>query len=345
MSESPPDNVERDSRLTAIYRAAGEDAPPAALDAAILAAARREAGARPRPAGYAFGPSWRVPVSIAAVLVLSVSLVTLMREEAPELTQPPRAGPPAADLERKPAATTEPGAATASPGFVPDEPRSKRIGLKPPSPASSPGLGMRQPAGSAERGASASREIMADRLEADSSAPAALAKRRDARSNVLQESSEKPAPASPPRQAAPISPPAESIAPPSAPAPVASGVMENKTQIRSQAANVDSAKRESRFRAVPEPAPFAEKQAGDAPPAPTAADARSAAPAKSASPALGAMAKPERLAELPLEQWLERIVELRKLGKLDEAKASLAEFRKRFPDYRLPDALRDWANP
>ena len=344
MSESPPDNMERDSRLTAMYRAAGEDAPPAALDAAILAAARREAGARPRPAGYAFGSSWRVPVSIAAVLVLSVSLVTLMREEAPELTQPPRAGPPAADLERKPAASTESGAAIAPPGFVPDEQRSKSIGLKPPSPASSPGLGMRQP-GSAERGASAAKEIMADRLEADSSAPAALAKRRDARSNVLEQSSEKPAPAAPPRQAAAISPPAESIAPPSAPAPMTSGVVDNQTQIRSQAANVDSAKRESRFRALPEPPPFAEKQAGDAQPAPTAADARSAAPAKNASSAVGAMAKPERLAELPPDKWLERIVELRRLGKLDEAKASLAEFRKRFPDYRLPDALRDWGNP
>jgi hypothetical protein len=35
------------------------------------------------------------------------------------------------------------------------------------------------------------------------------------------------------------------------------------------------------------------------------------------------------------ERWLERIVELRKAGRHDEADRALAEFRERYPDYRV----------
>ena len=45
------------------------------------------------------------------------------------------------------------------------------------------------------------------------------------------------------------------------------------------------------------------------------------------------MSKLERAADLAPEKWLLRIEELRKLGRIDEAKASLAEFRKRYPDF------------
>lgn len=73
-------SAERDPRLERLYREAAREAPPAHLDAAILAAARREVGARPR----AFASRlrrWHVPVSIAAVVMVSVSLVILVRED------------------------------------------------------------------------------------------------------------------------------------------------------------------------------------------------------------------------------------------------------------------------
>jgi hypothetical protein len=44
------------------------------------------------------------------------------------------------------------------------------------------------------------------------------------------------------------------------------------------------------------------------------------------------------LAESP-ERWLERIAELRQQGRDKEADESLAEFRKRFPDYRIPQSM------
>ena len=40
------------------------------------------------------------------------------------------------------------------------------------------------------------------------------------------------------------------------------------------------------------------------------------------------------------DAWLKRIGELLKQGKHDEAKASLAEFRRRYPDVSLPADLR-----
>jgi hypothetical protein len=56
------------------------------------------------------------------------------------------------------------------------------------------------------------------------------------------------------------------------------------------------------------------------------------APAAAARP----MAK---LAVEPPEQWLERIAELRKQGKHEEADKALAEFRRAYPDYRISEAM------
>ena len=86
----------RDPRLERLYRDAAREAPPAHLDAVILAAARREVGARPRGLSDALR-RWHVPVSIAAVVVVTVSLVILMKEEGGErldkLSIPPLTAP------------------------------------------------------------------------------------------------------------------------------------------------------------------------------------------------------------------------------------------------------------
>ena len=57
--------------------------------------------------------------------------------------------------------------------------------------------------------------------------------------------------------------------------------------------------------------------------------------------ATGALAKraQEAAPETP-QKTLERIAELRKSGKHDEADKALAEFRKRFPDYKLSDEMK-----
>lgn len=74
-------NTEHDEHLSSLYKDTGRDMPAAHLDAAILAAARRETASRPRPAYAPFSGSWRVPAALAAVLVLSIGLVNLMENE------------------------------------------------------------------------------------------------------------------------------------------------------------------------------------------------------------------------------------------------------------------------
>ena len=65
-------DTERDEKVSAGYRALGGEEPPRALDEAILAAARK------RPS------RWRVPLSIAAVLVLAVGVTLRMLPQRPE---------------------------------------------------------------------------------------------------------------------------------------------------------------------------------------------------------------------------------------------------------------------
>ena len=406
MSERPDNDGTRDAQLTAAYRAAAQDMPPPALDAAILAAARREVGAGPRPAGFSFR-AWRGPLSVAAVVVLSVSLVMLMREEAPELVAPPRADDPAA--EAKLAAPAE-----ADSNEVPRERRSlseehtpKSLGLKPSH--SMPQTGLRPP-DFREHAAPAPKDKAAGRLEADAGAAAAYAKRRDAATEGVDARAKKNIAAAPEpqRQAAktdtvggfaqspPPPAPRAAEAPAQKPAPEIGNVMgkvldrdrsEAETRERTQSRDAparqmaDAAPTEAKpapppaakppltpsppaqtpfpnsapaqlSQAQPTPPPMAqpapkptarpEAKPAFAPPPPSVQpmakpESRENAPAAAAD----SLSKLERKAELPPDKWLERIEELRKQGKLEEARATLAEFRKRYPDYRLPDTLRN----
>ena len=347
MSDRPDNELERDAALAAIYKAAAPDAPPAALDAAILAAARRAAGARPRSAGFSFVQKLRVPLSIAAVLVLSVSLVTLMREEAPELAAPPRADAPVSAAKLQSPVSVGGSAVVPDRGFTGETQPSKNLGLKPPQAALPSGLGMQQP-GFAEGVPHARQDAARDRVPADTVAQAPLAKRREAvadavdlrdtkearmadtlrqaaKPDALQELAQ--APATVIARAEPAKPAPEFVANP--PASVAAGasvagtLAENKSRSAPAVASADRI----------EPVPRERSQMADAP-------ARQNAGPPSVRPS--ATSKLERAVDLTPGKWLERIEELRRAGRLDEAKAELAEFRKRYPEYRLPEPLRDW---
>lgn len=83
----PPDP--RELQITRVYRQAATEEPPAHLDHAIARAARQPR-ARSEPSHPAsWRRSWQLPFAVAAVGVVSVSLVTLMVDEGGErLTQP-----------------------------------------------------------------------------------------------------------------------------------------------------------------------------------------------------------------------------------------------------------------
>jgi len=406
MSERPDNDGTRDAQLTAAYRAAAQDMPPPALDAAILAAARREVGAGPRPAGFSFR-AWRGPLSVAAVVVLSVSLVMLMREEAPELVAPPRADDPAAEAKLAPPAEADSNEVPRERRSLSEEHTPKSLGLKPSH--SMPQTGLRPP-DFREHAAPAPKDKAAGRLEADAGAAAAFAKRRDAVTEGVDARAKKNIAGAPEpqRQAAktdtvggfaqspPPPAPRAAEAPAQKPAPEMGNVMgkvldgdrsEAETRARTQSRDApakqmaDAAPTEAK----PAPPPAAKPPLTPSPPAqtpfpnsapaqlshaePTSPPMAQPAPKPTARPeakpafappppSVQPMAKPEsrenapaaaadslskleRKAELPPDKWLERIEELRKQGKLEEARASLAEFRKRYPDYRLPDTLRN----
>lgn len=145
---------ERDERVSAAYRGLGREAPPAGLDAAILAAARR-----PRR-------RWAVPVSIAAVVVLAVGVTLRVQLERPEEAEPvamaPRvleapATPPVALSEAK----REARVADAAPSKpTPSAPAPMAAAPAPEAPA----LRSRQAGGTdVEVGASAGRAESAER--------------------------------------------------------------------------------------------------------------------------------------------------------------------------------------
>lgn len=92
-------------------------------------------------------------------------------------------------------------------------------------------------------------------------------------------------------------------------------------------------------------APRAPEAAIAARPAPPAAAERDAlVDADRARAQLGSAAKRADLAETP-ERMLERIAALRREGRHKEADDLYAEFRRRFPDYRIPEPMREQVLP
>lgn len=362
------DRLDRDPQIASLLASAANETPPAALDDAIRAAARREVSARPVSAsGESVPPvartrrNWYVPVSIAAVVVLSVSLVTLMQEEkgselmrapgaasspSPIPATPPAAAPPA------PAASADTPAQHAAPGerlqpqdipattadaaasesrVVTDtaKPRRDKSEALPDSATVVDGLrkeptgGMQSRQQAAKAGAAALPAPDADG-SAVGTLPQAPVPERQKRADPFPAASEREAPA---------------VSPSTPPPPVAAVPPSPPMQARREAAEAPPA----RAAAAPG-ASVAENALPQA--SPPLADNRAPAPASPSvrltpSPATKPMT---RLAEKsdpvwlglehqPAEKWLERMAEYKRIGRVADANALLDEFRKRFPDH------------
>ena len=80
--------IEIDTKISRLYREASTGDPPAALDAAILAAALKQVAKRQRREGSqrhgrSLWSRWMVPVGAIATLVLGVSIALLVERERP----------------------------------------------------------------------------------------------------------------------------------------------------------------------------------------------------------------------------------------------------------------------
>jgi hypothetical protein len=254
MTESDKERAERvgDPKLQSAYRALGAEEPPRALDEAILGAARHSA--------QPWTKRWAVPLSLAAVVVLSVVVTLRIQHEQPGIEQPAPV--------RKEEQVARQAAEPLKPAAEPDKPAAEPAVRAPQQKSMTRKEAQAFPSPAQDRAVAESRVAEADKAPpAVASAPAprmeapALAKRADARSE-----------------------------PGSAAGSVA------------------------------------------APPAPA-----------TAAPAMRAMQRErvaqERTAAPTPEKELERIAELRKQDKHDEADKALAEFRKRYPEFKIPPAM------
>jgi hypothetical protein len=328
------DAKELDSELEALsraYRDSTRDEPPAALDDAIRAAARRAVHARPQSLRKSWYSRFGGQLAIAAVMVLTVSITMLSVTEQPDLVPPPvqkalapRAAAPKAYEENR---TAEPRSAPSlekrrsnalggSQGRIGSDSMQQAAPAAPSTVQQAPETLVPAAAGSvAVRSEPA--PFVADpgmTSEAKRETPAQPLSAKDLGDMAAAQVAPRSAAAMPAPAAAPPAPAAmESAAPAksSMAAPAAPAVLN---------APAETARPRADAIAV-QPQAFARKKQD-------AANANEMA----AKPA-GA------LAESPA-QWLKRIVELRREGKTKEAEEELARFRKRYPDYRLPAELK-----
>lgn len=121
----PQDDL-RDPALSRLYRDAQGGEPPAALDAAILAAAR--AAVQPQPRRRSWWQRLQVPVTLAATVVLGVMLSLTMERHPSESRPVPAAPAPTlpATPAAAPASPAEPVAGAPRPAPREQAPEAKR---------------------------------------------------------------------------------------------------------------------------------------------------------------------------------------------------------------------------
>jgi len=327
MNRTDREPLTSDERALAdlLARDGGQASPSAALDAAILAAAREAvAPAAPAPRVSSLQASrarrrWPFAVGIAASLALAVGIAWQLRpgpgDETPQARSEADMAAPATARRINEAAPAPPPPASA-PMEPPTTPK--------PAPVESP----------ATPAASEAPVVAAPAAAMDAEAAARTTRSQDARESVARDAV--PAPAN--TSAAPVSPAAVSA--------------ERRTALGAQAFPVPApAAARSPASPAPPPSPPAPPPAPPSPPSPPAALADVGARAQRAeSQALLLESiedmpddiEPPATVDAPEVRaaWLARVRELLDTGRIADAKASLREFHRRHPDAELPPDLR-----
>lgn len=294
------DDMPRDPAISHRYREAGagrDMAPPPALDARILAAAREAVrpAVPPRPR-----PWWRklaLPVGVAATTMLAVMLSLTVQRHAPQ------------NVEREESAPAAPARAKPVPETSPPAPANTAsdVSRQPAPPAASAGRSDNSPPPAAPR---------AERLHG--AAPAALAVEKKAAPAAAAA-----ALASKPAAPAPAPASADAVAAP----PGIRQVLPSATASGEASSEAPRLKGEAAGKRAAEHAPEAESRAR----------LQKALPAVAAPAPLGSSARETPGGE---QAWIDEIRELRRQGRDEEAARRLAEFRRAYPEYVLPEDLR-----
>ena len=336
----------RASNLSQRYRNEATDKSGPALDSAILTASRRAPVPMETIHPQSWFKRWRVPLSVAAVMMLGVgvTLRTVMQEA--KLSSPPVALP---QQESAPSKYVEPkvstdsaagavlgGAATSAPATAapPADDFARKQGANLdreveisveeraslPVPATPPRVAQdKAPAEAAVPAPSIDRTLRQDALESKAGSassgnalekPKATSRQeQDAPSAQVQDQPMKRDDESTPRNREQAAPGVVESSKRAAPEPVASGTPQ---------AFPDSGPR------LPE---------GHHP----IVDGKTYRTEKEqVSPAPPAKSEVTETADEAPEAWLRRVAELRRLGRYDEANAEVERFRKRYPEYPAP---------
>lgn len=276
---------ERDPLLSEAYRDAGHPAPPPALDAAILDAARRAVAPAPRRRWFA----WAAPMATTAVLVLGVSLLFTLRREAPEVL---REAPPSPAI---PARVPDGAAVSAAPKEYATEKTASPPNVK--SRVAGAPHSLSKPDGAPDAGPFAKQRALSAPIEAGTYSTAGPAPRSAPASLPPAAVSATALPASPAREALPEVEPAQS--------------------------------------AVGRAGDNAARRDGAAPKAIFDSPSRQG---------IGGITS-ESASTPSLTQWLEHIRLLLRQGRGEEARASLAALRGRYPDFEVPEDLEVLVEP
>jgi Meckel syndrome type 1 protein len=322
-------------QLAAAYRKLPRPEPSPALDAAILAQAR---AALAKPARRTRWPAW---FASAAAVTLAVGLAWQVRKQS-EPGQPAPLAPPA-PAASAPAAPAEADVARQRDEAAPLEDARTNEGF-----AAEPGAfeEAAKPAAAMEEKRKLESAVTGER---EQQAEAGLAKQAAAgkdEERVAQPRAvpvPEPAPVAAPAPPAPAAPPADMVeaivleepamAAPAEPFPGSAAGAPGRTDTEAGAAQAPAK----------EDVPALRRKAASAAPETRDADRaeRSADDASATTAPLGALgASSTRAGGQSVDVELERIRELLREGRRNDAKKALAEFRKRFPDAELPDDLR-----
>lgn len=331
-------NELRDPALEAWYRAGAHEEPPAALDAAVLAAAHRAVAAKPQPLAAKARQTWSWPVAAAAVLVLSVSIVRLTPTEevlpavsesappAPARIEADRAAPLTADAALAPVKPQAREAFTA-----PNEPPTKVPEGVPPVPAQRPEAkpAKRAPATPAQAQAPLAAVTLAETAPAPAAdtvlakaAPAPALPMESRLAGQAAAAREQEGKLAQSRERTEVA--AELSYARGAPAPMGLASQSAPNLAKGSSATSAAARQESAEFARPPAAPAS--VAAASPPAPSAAKREAAA----RSPA----------ARLAPEAWIRELLRLQAEAPEAEFLAELAAFRAAYPQHALPPPLQ-----
>jgi len=349
-----------DPRFDAAWRAASNEEPPAALDDAIRAAARREVGAGPQPSVAPVTPvpqalrpeRWWMPLAAAATIgAIAIGILQITNPD--KVIEPAHDKAIVSDMPSMPSSTTQTATTPAPPLQAAGDDTHSRASSAPPAPA----------VASTPRSAPALRKDMAPQFasEEQKAKPESLAPPppSDGGRQAGARDAAKPAapivPTAEPFPADTVKREAKESAAPPTPPPPASMLAESATTGSSanklKSLQTPSARDEASLEQQRANAPVAQSMAPAAQaPMRRMQDADSAragalkSDAANASVGASVDARAKVQPKLAVPDWITLIRKLRNEGKMDEAAKELTAFRAAYPDHErlLPPDLREW---